>query len=38
MSEENNLNVYDGTMFIGQKTGDKVTIRNWLKNKLLFNL
>ena len=35
MSEENNPKVYDGTMFIGQKTGDKVTIRNWLKNKLL---
>ena len=35
MSEENNPKVYDGTMFIGQKTGDKVTIRNWLKNELV---
>ena len=35
MSEENNPKVYDGTMFIGQKTGDEVTIRNWLKNELL---
>ena len=35
MSEENNPKVYDGTIFIGQKTGDKVTIRNWLKNELL---
>ena len=34
MSEENNPKVYDGTMFIGQKTGDEVTIRNWLKNEL----
>ena len=35
MSEENNPKEYDGTLFIGQKTGDKVTIRNWLKNELL---
>ena len=35
MSEENDPKVYDGTMFIGQKTGDKVTIRNWLKNELV---
>ena len=34
MSEENNPKEYDGTWFIGQKTGDKVTIRNWLKNEL----
>ena len=35
MSEKNTRKVYDGTMFIGQKTGDKVTIRNWLKNELV---
>ena len=31
MTEKNNRKVYDGTKFIGQKTGDKVTIRNLLK-------
>ena len=35
LSEKNTRKVYDGTMFIGQKTGDKVTIRNWLKNELI---
>ena len=35
MTEKNNRKVYDGTKFIGQKTGDKVTIRNLLKNEII---
>ncbi len=35
MSEKNNRKAYDGTMFIGQKTGNRVIIRNWLKNELI---
>ena len=35
MSEKNTRKVYDGTNFIGQKTGDKVTIRNLLKNEII---
>jgi len=35
--EKNTRKVYDGTMFIGHRTGDKVTIRNWLKNELILS-
>ena len=35
MSEKNNRKAYDGTMFNGQKTGNRVIIRNWLKNELI---